>query len=101
VKRAYIETDEKILEQALELGRGGSTAVTAILIDGQKLVVGNVGDSRAVICEHGKARQLSVDHEPSKEKKSIERRGGFVSNIPGKKTNFSRCSVAQKSATYA
>lgn len=83
VKRAYLETDEKILEQALELGRGGSTAVTAILIDGQKLVVANVGDSRAVICQNGKARQLSVDHEPSKEKKSIERRGGFVSNIPG------------------
>ncbi|XP_027347757.1 probable protein phosphatase 2C 58 isoform X2 [Abrus precatorius] len=83
VKRAYLETDEKILEQALVLGRGGSTAVTAILIDGQKLVVANVGDSRAVICENGKARQLSVDHEPSKEKKSIESRGGFVSNIPG------------------
>ncbi|KAG4980246.1 hypothetical protein AAZX31_12G109900 [Glycine max] len=83
VKKAYVETDEKILEQELVLGRGGSTAVTAILIDGQKLVVANVGDSRAIICENGKARQLSVDHEPSKEKKSIERRGGFVSNIPG------------------
>uniref|UniRef100_A0A368UI29 protein-serine/threonine phosphatase n=2 Tax=Glycine max TaxID=3847 RepID=A0A368UI29_SOYBN len=59
VKRAYLETDEKILEQALVLGRGGSTAVTAILIDGQKLIVANVGDSRAVICENGKARQLS------------------------------------------
>lgn len=95
VKRAYLETDEKILEKALVLGRGGSTAVTAILIDGQKLVVGNVGDSRAVICENGKARQLSVDHEPSKEKKSIERRGGFVSNIPGK-TNFLRfCNTVQ------
>lgn len=84
MKKAYVETDEKILEQELVLGRGGSTAVTAILIDGQKLVVANVGDSRAIICENGKARQLSVDHEPSKEKKSIERRGGFVSNIPGR-----------------
>lgn len=65
------------------MGRGGSTAVTAILIDGQKLVVANIGDSRAVICENGKARQLSVDHEPSKEKQYIESRGGFVSNIPG------------------
>ncbi|KAL2328188.1 hypothetical protein Fmac_021615 [Flemingia macrophylla] len=83
VKRAYLETDESILEQELELGRGGSTAVTAILINGEKLVVANVGDSRAVICENGKARQLSIDHEPRKEKKSIERRGGFVSNIPG------------------
>ncbi|XP_061355580.1 probable protein phosphatase 2C 58 [Gastrolobium bilobum] len=83
VKRAYLETDEEILEQALVLGRGGSTAVTAILIDGQKLVIANVGDSRAVISENGKAKQLSVDHEPSKEKIYIESRGGFVSNIPG------------------
>ncbi|KAJ7981499.1 Protein phosphatase 2C family protein [Quillaja saponaria] len=83
LRRAYLTTDEKILEEADFLGRGGSTAVTAILINGQKLVVANVGDSRAVICENGKARQLSVDHEPSKEKRLIEGRGGFVSNIPG------------------
>ncbi|XP_028761685.1 probable protein phosphatase 2C 58 isoform X1 [Neltuma alba] len=83
VRRAYLTTDEEILGQALVLGRGGSTAVTAILINGQKLVVGNVGDSRAVICKNGKAEQLSVDHEPSKEKRLIESRGGFVSNIPG------------------
>lgn len=66
------------------LGKGGSTAVTAILIDGQKLVVANVGDSRAVISRKGVAKQLSVDHEPSKEKSFIESRGGFVSNLPGR-----------------
>ena len=84
VKRAYVTTDEKILEQALVLGRGGSTAVTAILINGRTLVVGNVGDSRAVISKNGNAEQLSVDHEPSREKRLIESRGGFVSNIPGR-----------------
>ncbi|KAK4255531.1 hypothetical protein QN277_008519 [Acacia crassicarpa] len=83
VKRAYLITDEKILEQSFELGRGGSTAVTAVLINGQKLVVANVGDSRAVLSKNGKPKQLSIDHEPSKEKKMIESRGGFVSNIPG------------------
>ncbi|KAF9588188.1 hypothetical protein IFM89_008202 [Coptis chinensis] len=83
IKRAYRVTDQEILDKAVDLGRGGSTAVTAILIDGQKLVVANVGDSRAVICKNGMAKQLSVDHEPSKEQKKIESRGGFVSNIPG------------------
>ncbi|XP_038981999.1 probable protein phosphatase 2C 62 [Phoenix dactylifera] len=83
IRKAYIITDSKILEQAVELGRGGSTAVTAILIDGVKLVVANVGDSRAVICRNGVATQLSVDHEPSRERQSIEGKGGFVSNIPG------------------
>ncbi|KAK8613323.1 hypothetical protein V6N13_101088 [Hibiscus sabdariffa] len=83
IRRAYHSTDAEILEKAKHLGRGGSTAVTAILINSQKLVVGNVGDSRAVICKNGVAKQLSVDHEPSKEKGMIERRGGFVSNLPG------------------
>ncbi|XWS63435.1 hypothetical protein CRYUN_Cryun06bG0096700 [Craigia yunnanensis] len=83
IRRAYHSTDAEILDKVRLLGRGGSTAVTAILINGQKLVVGNVGDSRAVICKNGVAKQLSVDHEPSKEKRVIESRGGFVSNLPG------------------
>ncbi|KAL3508696.1 hypothetical protein ACH5RR_028097 [Cinchona calisaya] len=83
IRRAYRITDAKILEKAVDLGKGGSTAVTAILINGQKLVVANVGDSRAVVCKNGVAKQLSVDHEPDKERQSIEKRGGFVSNFPG------------------
>ncbi|KAF3531674.1 hypothetical protein DY000_02037199 [Brassica cretica] len=58
-----------VMKQSLKLGKGGSTAVTGILIDGQKLVVANVGDSRAVMSKNGVAHQLSVDHEPSKERK--------------------------------
>lgn len=83
IKRAYQNTDNEILDKAMVLGKGGSTAVTAILMNGEKLVVANVGDSRAVICRNGVAKQLSVDHEPSKEKRLIESRGGFVSNLPG------------------
>ncbi|KAE8798119.1 putative protein phosphatase 2C 62 [Hordeum vulgare] len=86
IRKAYLLTDEKILEKAAELGRGGSTAVTAILIssnDSVKLVVANIGDSRAVISKNGKAEQLSVDHEPSMERQIIEEKGGFVSNLPG------------------
>ncbi|XVF78560.1 hypothetical protein PTKIN_Ptkin14bG0144100 [Pterospermum kingtungense] len=83
IRRAYRITDTTILEKAGDFGDGGSTAVTAILINCQKLVIANVGDSRAVICKNGKAKQLSVDHEPSTEKEVIENRGGFVSNFPG------------------
>lgn len=83
MRRAYCLTDTTILEKAGDLGKGGSTAVTAILINCQKLVVANVGDSRAVICKNGVAKQLSVDHEPSMEREEIENRGGFVSNFPG------------------
>ncbi|XP_052733601.1 probable protein phosphatase 2C 39 isoform X3 [Vigna angularis] len=83
VKRAYSITDSTILDKSGELGRGGSTAVTAILINCQKLVVANIGDSRAVLCQNGQAKQLSVDHEPSVESEDIKNRGGFVSNFPG------------------
>ncbi|KAK9150193.1 hypothetical protein Syun_008502 [Stephania yunnanensis] len=83
IKRAYRMTDNKILEKSVDLGRGGSTAVTAILINGTKLVVANVGDSRAVISKNGVAKQLSIDHDPRTEKQNIESRGGFVSNLPG------------------
>lgn len=83
IRRAYRITDDTILKKSADLGRGGSTAVTAILINCQKLVVANIGDSRAVICRDGKAKQLSVDHEPDKERKEIEERGGFVTKFPG------------------
>ncbi|KAJ8421614.1 hypothetical protein Cgig2_010181 [Carnegiea gigantea] len=83
IKRAYDKTDAEILEKTRVLGRGGSTAVTAILLNGQTLFVANVGDSRAVLYKNGEAKQLSIDHDPGTEKKDIENRGGFVSNIPG------------------
>lgn len=82
-RRAYHSTDKDILAKAFELGKGGSTAVTAMLINGQTLIVANVGDSRAVISKKGVAEQLSVDHEPNREREIIESKGGFVSNIPG------------------
>ncbi|CAI0441087.1 unnamed protein product [Linum tenue] len=83
ITRAYRATDTDILDDAGDLGKGGSTAVTAILINCEKLVVANVGDSRAVISRNGVAKQLSVDHEPGLEKEEIENRGGFVTNFPG------------------
>ncbi|KAM7500482.1 hypothetical protein LguiA_024896 [Lonicera macranthoides] len=82
VKRAYEVTDDDILENVAG-SRGGSTAVTEILIDGKKLVVANVGDSRAVLNRNGKAEQIKVDHEPEKEKSLVESRGGFVLEKPG------------------
>jgi hypothetical protein len=83
ILKAYDFTDKVVLQKAPVLGIGGSTAVTAILIDGRKLLVANVGDSRAVLCRAGEAIQLSVDHEPKSEKKAIEDRGGFVTTLPG------------------
>ncbi|CAN8304458.1 unnamed protein product [Cochlearia groenlandica] len=83
IAKAYEKTDQAILSNSSDLGRGGSTAVTAILINGRKLWVANVGDSRAVLSRGSKTTQMSTDHEPRAERSSIEDRGGFVSNLPG------------------
>ncbi|KAG0453984.1 hypothetical protein HPP92_025288 [Vanilla planifolia] len=83
ISKAYEKTDKSILSHSPELGKGGSTAVTAILIDGRKLWIANVGDSRGVLAMGREVIQLTVDHEPSKERCDIETRGGFVSNMPG------------------
>ncbi|KAL6840707.1 hypothetical protein ACP4OV_029571 [Aristida adscensionis] len=90
IRRAYHRTDRKVLKRKASADdggrrrRGGSTAVTSILINGETLVVANVGDSRAVLCDAGgEARQLSVDHEPLRERAAVESRGGFVTEIHG------------------
>lgn len=83
ISRAYEKTDEAILSDSANLGNGGSTAVTAVVINGQRLLVANVGDSRAVLSRDGQAIQMTTDHEPNTERGSIENKGGFVSNMPG------------------
>lgn len=76
-----VKTEANFL-QSDDLKKGGATAVTAILFNCQhKLVVANnVGDSRAVMCKNGVAKQPSVDHDPIKEKEEIEKRGGHVTD---------------------
>lgn len=62
----------------------GCTAVTALLL-GSHLVIGNLGDSRAVLCSGGKAVCLSVDHKPSDPREStrIRAAGGRIVNVMG------------------
>lgn len=83
IKHAYQSTNKFILENSTQLGPGGSTAVTAIVVDGRDMWIANVGDSRAVLCERGAANQITVDHEPDVERQDIEERGGFVTLFPG------------------
>ncbi|KAM3358391.1 hypothetical protein P3S68_021322 [Capsicum galapagoense] len=77
-KMAYRSTNDHILENVVG-ARGGSTTVTAILIDQKYLVVANVGNSRAVLIRRGKVKQITVDHEPEKEEEKdlVESKGGF------------------------
>ncbi|XP_010928696.1 probable protein phosphatase 2C 59 isoform X1 [Elaeis guineensis] len=77
---AYNHTDSELLKcEKSENRDAGSTASTAILV-GDRLVVANVGDSRAVICRGGNAIAVSRDHKPDQtdERQRIEDAGGFV-----------------------
>lgn len=73
--------DQKIVDDLRSQDRStGSTAVIAV-IDGPKLTVANVGDSRAIMgFSNGTAVPLSFDHKPDgeSEKARIEKAGGFV-----------------------
>jgi serine/threonine protein phosphatase PrpC len=42
--------------------KGMGTTTVAAALDGDKLILGNVGDSRAYICQDGQCAQLTVDH---------------------------------------
>ncbi|CAI0438609.1 unnamed protein product [Linum tenue] len=77
---AYNHTDSEFLKSEITQNRdAGSTASTAILV-GDRLLVANVGDSRAVICRGGNAIAVSRDHKPDQtdERQRIEDAGGFV-----------------------
>ncbi|GER45116.1 protein phosphatase 2C family protein [Striga asiatica] len=77
---AYSHTDSEFLKSENNQNRdAGSTASTAILV-GDRLLVANVGDSRAVICRGGDAIAVSRDHKPDQtdERQRIEDAGGFV-----------------------
>ncbi|GFS44666.1 HOPW1-1-interacting 2 [Actinidia rufa] len=77
---AYSHTDSEFLKSENSQNRdAGSTASTAILV-GDRLLVANVGDSRAVICRGERAIAVSRDHKPDQtdERQRIEEAGGFV-----------------------
>ncbi|KAG7215207.1 hypothetical protein INR49_022706 [Caranx melampygus] len=58
----------------------GTTATVALLRDSIELVVGSVGDSRAMLCRKGQANKLTTDHTPDRkdERHRIQKFGGYV-----------------------
>ncbi|XP_053274346.1 protein phosphatase 1K, mitochondrial [Pleuronectes platessa] len=83
--KAFLEVDKALTKHLhfspTVLGiNAGTTATVALLRDGIELVVGSVGDSRAMLCRKGKALKLTVDHTPDRkdEKERIKKSGGFI-----------------------
>lgn len=59
--------------------RGGTTAITVMLTP-DKIIFGNCGDSRGLLCRGGKLEFMTKDHKPNNEgeRKRIEAAGGSV-----------------------
>uniref|UniRef100_A0A8B9RFX0 protein-serine/threonine phosphatase n=1 Tax=Astyanax mexicanus TaxID=7994 RepID=A0A8B9RFX0_ASTMX len=85
LSEAFLQVDAALAAQMQMYGNAslmtvGTTATVALLRDGIELVVGSVGDSRAILCRKGKAHKLTNDHTPERkdEKQRIRNSGGFV-----------------------
>lgn len=62
--RAVRQANSAVIEAA-EAGRGRAgmgTTLTAAMIDGMRIAIAHVGDSRAYLLHYGKLEQLSQDH---------------------------------------
>ena len=49
IRNVYHSTDRFILDNTMQLGPGGTTALTAIVIDGKDLWVAIIGDSSCCV----------------------------------------------------
>nr|XP_032825358.1 protein phosphatase 1K, mitochondrial-like [Petromyzon marinus] len=85
LRRAFLQVNEEFTLAARAPGNEallpcGTTATVALLRDGVELVVGSVGDSRAILCRRGLSRKLTEDHTPERrdEKERIQKCGGFI-----------------------
>ncbi|KAK3547188.1 hypothetical protein QTP86_017553, partial [Hemibagrus guttatus] len=83
--KAFLQVDAALASEMQMYGNAslmtaGTTATVALLRDGIELVVGSVGDSRAMLCRKGEAYTLTSDHTPERkdEKQRIRKCGGFV-----------------------
>ncbi|CAD5221052.1 unnamed protein product [Bursaphelenchus xylophilus] len=80
IKSGFLKIDEDLRnDEETKEQMSGTTAVTVLIRDG-KIYCGNAGDSRAVLCEQGKAVPLSFDHKPTNEPEvqRIVSAGGWV-----------------------
>ncbi|KAK1286531.1 putative protein phosphatase 2C 8 [Acorus calamus] len=87
IGECFAKVDEEVVmngSRAEAEGTVGSTAVVAV-VGTRRIVVGNCGDSRAVISRGGVAFPLSRDHKPNRpdELERVEAAGGRVINWDG------------------
>lgn len=85
LKKAFLDADKALYTHLSYFNNAsflsaGTTATVALLRDGVELVVGSVGDSRAMLSRKGRATKLTTDHTPDRkdERLRIQKHGGYV-----------------------
>ncbi|XP_034950097.1 protein phosphatase 1L [Chelonus insularis] len=76
-----IAADNLLVEAAKKNMNVAGTTALIVILDDNKLIVANVGDSRGVMCDSkGNAIPLSFDHKPQqqRERQRINKAGGMV-----------------------
>lgn len=81
MKKAYLSVRGKIREtqKAEEASKPGSVSV--LVINGERLVIANMGDYKAVLCRDGVARQIGGKHHQPSAKRHWSRRFFSGKNI--------------------
>ncbi|KAJ3709380.1 hypothetical protein LUZ61_013085 [Rhynchospora tenuis] len=79
VRRAFLQADLALSDDASVNRSSGTTALTALVLE-RVLLVANAGDCRAVLCRKGTAVDLSHDHRPAHapERERVIQCGGFI-----------------------
>ncbi|CAK9216901.1 unnamed protein product [Sphagnum troendelagicum] len=82
IAETFQQTDQDYLWSEINHMDAASTACTCLVV-GDRLLVANIGDSRAVVCRGGEAVALSIDQTPNRthERKCIEDAGGVVEGL--------------------
>ena len=78
---AILEVEDEFLDLAKRHDWADGTTLVVAIIEGNELLVANVGDSECVISSGGQAFALSEIHNPSKnpdEVKRVEEEGGII-----------------------
>lgn len=85
VAQAFLDTDKRFCDFAVKAHNlSGTTAVVAV-INGDRVIAANVGDSRALLISDNTLTQLSYDHvaaDPS-EQQRVESSGGYIMPVGG------------------
>mmetsp|Transcript_13943 Transcript_13943/g.20395 ORF Transcript_13943/g.20395 Transcript_13943/m.20395 type:complete len:357 (+) Transcript_13943:29-1099(+) len=78
IENSTLSCEQNLLKQsAIECKFSGSTQVLCIIKE-NKLYIGNLGDSRAVLGRKGSPLQMTRDHKPELEAERIRHSGGVV-----------------------